>query len=86
LYRGEIFDVIDAGILLIGQASHAGRASRILLLKWEDERLGVIPDAVVGLVCSKGKKDFGEQKIEILKPQDLMKMVMGTTHGFGKIS
>jgi len=48
-YRGDLFDVIDAGQLLGTHSSLSDKAPRVILLKWNHRKLGLIPDRIVGI-------------------------------------
>jgi len=50
-YRGDLFDVIDAANLLSSGAKSLNRKdARIVLLKWNQQKLALLPDEIIGLV------------------------------------
>ena len=48
-YRGDLFDVIDVGRLLRNESSLINGNPYVILLKWDQHKLGLIPDRIVGL-------------------------------------
>jgi chemotaxis signal transduction protein len=48
-YRGDLFDVIDAGQLLGNESSLSDKTPYVILLKWDQRKLGLIADRIVGM-------------------------------------
>lgn len=48
-YRGDLFDVIDAGRLLGNEIAPVKGSPYVILLKWDHRKLGLIPHGVVGI-------------------------------------
>ena len=48
-YRGDLFDVIDVGRLLGTKKSLPNGNPYVILLKWDQRKLGLIPDRIVGM-------------------------------------
>lgn len=49
-HRGELFDVVDVSCLLYLGTAVARNQPRIILTKWSDHRLALVPDRILGLV------------------------------------
>jgi len=91
-YRGELYDVIDAGILFNQKISLVNSHSRIILMKWNRNKLAIIPDVVVGLVriddqaIHQGASTAHGQKIDLITPDSLWTRLLKLSYGPGKIS
>ncbi|MDZ7699607.1 MAG: chemotaxis protein CheW [Deltaproteobacteria bacterium] len=48
-YRGELFDVVNADIIVGKEKEASKKSAYIILLKWDQHNLGLIPDHIVGL-------------------------------------
>ncbi|MBW1783054.1 MAG: chemotaxis protein CheW [Deltaproteobacteria bacterium] len=48
-YRGDLFDVIDMGRLLGDERSPSNGHPYVILLKWGQRKLGLIPYRIVGM-------------------------------------
>ncbi len=48
-YRGELFDVVNADIIVGKEKDASKQGGYIILLKWDQHNLGLIPDHIVGL-------------------------------------
>jgi chemotaxis signal transduction protein len=48
-YRGNLFDVIDVGRLMGKEKSLPNGNPYVILLDWDQQKLGLIPDRIVGL-------------------------------------
>lgn len=91
-YRGELYDVIDAGILFNQKPSVMVPYSRIILMKWNRSRLAVIPDVVVGLMWIDGQdSDQGTipihgKTIDLITPESFWSRLLELSYGPGQIS
>jgi len=91
-YRGELYDVIDAGILFNQKTSVMDSHSRIILMKWNRNKLAIIPDVVVGLVwiddpaIDQGALTAHGQMIDMITPDSLWNRLLKLSYGPGKIS
>lgn len=90
-YRGEIYDVIDVGILFNQKTSVVDSHSRIILMKWGRNKLAIIPDVVVGLVRTDdpavAPDETGHgQKIDLITPDSIWTRLLKLSYGPGKIS
>ncbi len=57
-HRGELFDVIDlARLLKKGEAGTSGRHPRVILLRWDQRKLGLIPDRIIGVTWLDNETD-----------------------------
>ncbi|HSO67599.1 MAG TPA: chemotaxis protein CheW [Desulfatirhabdiaceae bacterium] len=90
-YRGELFDVIDAGILFNQKTSVLDSHFRIILMKWDKNKLAIIPDVVVGLVwiddqaLHQGVSTADGQMIELITPDSIWDRLLKLSYGPGKI-
>jgi len=48
-YRGDLFDVIDAGRLLGKEGRLSDKPSYVILMKWDQRKLGLIPERIAGI-------------------------------------
>jgi chemotaxis signal transduction protein len=91
-YRGELYDVIDAGFLFNQKTSAINSHSRIILIKWNRNKLAIIPDVVVGLMSiddqSLDQEDSTAhgQVIDLITPDSLWDRLLKLNYGPGKIS
>jgi chemotaxis signal transduction protein len=51
--RGELYDVVDVNCLLYLGTAVARSHPRLILTKWSDRRLALVPDRILGLVWPK---------------------------------
>jgi hypothetical protein len=94
-YRGDLFDVIDIGSLLgkkKGTRWDRGKEiSRVILLKWLDKKLALIPDRIIGLIWSadnKGKHAAnaeGEYAARLITPDEIWRRLTGLPYGPHKV-
>lgn len=91
-YRGELFEVIDlVGLLGTGKVTSAEKP-RIILLRWTDKRLAVIPDDISGLLWIEDKKVrdrvFTEDhhSVRLLSPEQIWKTLLKLPYGPEEIS
>jgi chemotaxis signal transduction protein len=90
-YRGDLYDVIDVGILFSRKASAKEPPYRIILLKWELKKLAIIPDVVIGLVSlddpsvKQEASRVNGQPIDLITPDSLWDQLLKLSYGPGKI-
>ena len=88
-YRGELYDVIDAGILFNQIKSATDSHSRIILMKWNRKKLAVIPDVVVGLMWiddqafNKGALTAHGETIDLITPESFWSRLLELSYGPG---
>jgi chemotaxis signal transduction protein len=88
-YRGELYDVIDAGILFNQNKSAMDSHSRIILMKWNRKRLAVIPDVVVGLMWiddqafDQGTLTAHGETIDLITPESFWSRLLELSYGPG---
>jgi len=58
-YRGDLFDVIDAGQLLGNEARISNEPPYVILLKWDQKSLGLIPERIVGMTWVEEENSHG---------------------------
>jgi chemotaxis signal transduction protein len=87
-YRGELFDVIDAGRLLDSEGSDYDDRSRyIILLKWDQRRLGLLPARIVGIMwiadAEGGRTAFTREgePVQVITPQDIWQLLSDLPYG-----
>ncbi|MBI5590027.1 MAG: chemotaxis protein CheW [Deltaproteobacteria bacterium] len=91
-YRGELYDVIDVGLLFNQKISVKDSHSRIILMKWDRNKLAIIPDVVTGLVwiddkaIHRGASTSHGQTIDLITPESLWSRLLKLNYGPGKIS
>lgn len=49
-YRGELFDVIDTGLLFGSGAASSSESPRIMIIRWSDKKLALAPGIIHGLI------------------------------------
>jgi chemotaxis signal transduction protein len=90
-YRGEVFDVVHAGSLLGNSEATVGETARIIVLKWSNKKLALVPDHITGIKQFKdnkeGKASFGFQDytVRIVAPEEIWEKVSGLSYGPRKI-
>jgi chemotaxis signal transduction protein len=90
-YRGQLFDVIDAVNLLGKRNSVATDNRRIILLKWSDKRLALVPDQILGLLWVVDGKDTdtvyaeGNYAIRRVSPETIWSTLLNLAYGPDKI-
>ena len=78
-YRGELFYVINMRLLLGNKAGKSLKANRIIITKWSNKKLAVIPDEIIGMIWidenAENKSEYYHEnnKISLIKPDDLWK-------------
>ena len=85
-YRGELFDVIHmAG--LMGEKSESRDRARLMLIKWSQRKLALVPDRIVGMTWIDDGPEIpktwlhGEKAVEILTPDYIWNRLTGFSHG-----
>jgi chemotaxis signal transduction protein len=90
-HRGELFDVINMRLLLGYPTDGSAEITRIIILKWLNKKLAVIPDEIVGMIWiddnSENKNEFyhEKRKICLIKPDDIWKKLSELSYGHNKI-
>jgi len=56
-YRGELFDVIDIVSLLGKRKEGLKDKYRIILVKWSDKKMALVPEGIVGLLWIEDEKN-----------------------------
>lgn len=56
-YRGELFDVIDIGLLIKNEVAASDESPRILIMRWAGKKLALAPGVIHGLVWIDQKTD-----------------------------
>jgi chemotaxis signal transduction protein len=80
-YRGDLFDVIDVGLLLGNESSLPNGNPYVILLKWDQRKLGLIPDRIVGLewieVPNGAQAVFTKdgRAIQMITPEEIWKVL-----------
>lgn len=81
-HRGELFDVIDVGLLLGGMYSSHAESRRLILLHWSDKKLALAPGVIHGLVWIEAESagdaliTRNGTTIHILTPEQIWKRVL----------
>jgi chemotaxis signal transduction protein len=90
-HRGELFDVINMRLLLGYPPEALSNQNRIIILKWPDRKLAVIPDEIIGMIWigddSENREDYYHEnrKIRLLKPDFIWKKLSELFYGPLKI-
>jgi purine-binding chemotaxis protein CheW len=90
-YRGELFDVVHLGSLLGKCVTPVTETTRIMVLKWSNKKLALVPDHITGIKQFKdnkeGKASFGFQDytVRIVAPEEIWEKVSGLSYGPRKI-
>ena len=90
-HRGELFDVINMRLLLGYPDDGSAEPNRIIILKWLDKKLAVIPDEISGMIwidddSSNGNEYYHENsKIRLITPDYIWKKVSELYYGPCKI-
>lgn len=89
-YRGDLFDVIDAGQLLGGQDSRpCEKSPYVILLKWGRRKLGLLPERIVGIrpITDPDGADtvFTQdgQAIRLITPEEIWQRLSELSYGHG---
>jgi len=88
--RGDLFDVIDVGRLLENDSAPSpDKTTYVILLKWNQRKLGLIPERIVGI---KWIQDTADKKsrtvftsegctIQMISPEEIWKMLLDLPYG-----
>ena len=86
-YRGDLFDVIDMGVLMGKSASFLRDDPYILLVRWNGGRLGLIPGRIIGM---KSMEETGERQVpfsegkkmaKLIDPHEIWQALSGLSYG-----
>ena len=86
-YRGDLFDVIDMGRFLEKEATTPHDDPYIILLKWNAETLGLIPDRIVGIKWVEDNGGTGAvfnergDMVKLMTPGGIWKKLAGLANG-----
>lgn len=90
-YRGELFDVIEVGDLLGQRTGKLKKNTRIILLRWDNKRLALVPDKITGLIWMEAIEDKqsvytqGEYTFRLLAPDEIWKTLLELSYGPHKV-
>jgi chemotaxis signal transduction protein len=89
--RGDLFDVIDVGRLLDKESSSSPEKSLyIILLKWNQRKLGLIPKRIIGIKWIQDTADTNTSQtvlttegraIQLITPEEIWKMLSDLLYG-----
>jgi chemotaxis signal transduction protein len=86
-FRGDLFDVVDVGSLMGGERSLLNGNPYIILLKWEQRKLGLISDKIIGITLIEDNNGsqtvFTEQgrTVELITPEKIWKILSELPYG-----
>ncbi|MBW1862651.1 MAG: chemotaxis protein CheW [Deltaproteobacteria bacterium] len=86
-FRGDLFDVIDVGSLMGKERSMPNGNPYVILLKWDQRKLGLISDKIIGIKWiedNNGSRTvFTEEgrTVELITPDEIWKNVSELTYG-----
>jgi len=87
-HRGDLFDMIDVGMLLGREGRVPDRPPYAILLKWDQRKLGLIPGRIIGITSVENKDNHetvftGEGlSIHILTPEAIWKGFLEFPYGY----
>lgn len=91
-YRGEVYEVVDlASLFLEAPCRTNAYGSRLVILRWRDRKMAVVPDAIDGLVWTDGEDgqeavlDEDGVTIQLLSPDAIWRRVSEGNYGPEKI-
>jgi len=90
-HRGELFDVINMRLFLGYPDEGSSETTRIIIIKWLNKKLAVIPDEIVGMIWiddnSENTNEYyhEERKIRLMKPDYIWKKLSELSYGPNKI-
>lgn len=86
-HRGELFDVIaTADLLGHGKADVTGDF-RIILIKWSDKKLALVPDAIIGLLWIENNQEnqnvhtTDDHVVKLITPDDIWNKLLELPYG-----
>lgn len=86
-YRGDLFDVVDMGLLMANEASAPHDDPYIILLKWNAGKMGLIPRRIVGMKWVEDNNEAGAvfnergDTVELMTPHGIWKKLAGLGYG-----
>ncbi|MFH2044973.1 MAG: chemotaxis protein CheW [Pseudomonadota bacterium] len=93
-YRGELFDVINIKLLL-GSSEYSENAydeliqnQRIIIVKWHNKKLAVIPDEIIGMIWIDGNFEslsiyqHEDKNINLITPDYIWKKLSELSYGY----
>ncbi|MFH1955093.1 MAG: chemotaxis protein CheW [Pseudomonadota bacterium] len=86
-YRGDLFDIIDFGRLMGKQISAPRVNPYIMFLKWDQRKLGLIPDRIVGIKYREDNNGShtiftkDEHSVQLITPGEIWKTLWEFTNG-----
>lgn len=90
-YRGELFDVVDAGIILGESGKGSQEDAYVILLKWQQHNLGLIPKRIVGLKwideqnAGRPEQIVDGVLVKLIVPENIWKLLSEMDYGPEKI-
>lgn len=90
-YRGELFDVVNADIMVGKEKEASKKGAYTVLLKWEQHNLGLIPDHVVGLKWIEEEDPQETDRmvdglfVKRVTPEAIWQSISGTDYGSEKV-
>ena len=90
-YRGELFDVVDLKQLFQGALGQTMGNRRIILVKWLDKKLALIPEGITGMLWDEQEADTPREssgpheKITLLKPEQVWQRMLKLSYGYREI-
>ena len=90
-HRGELFDVVDIGILLEKEKPAFEEAERIVILRWSDKALAIAPGSINGLIWIDNDSETstfftpGGDSIRLITPEEIWDRLLRLKHGSVKI-
>lgn len=89
--RGDLFDVIDVGRLLDKESSSpSDKSPYVILLKWNQRKLGLIPKRIIGIKWVQDTADTGTSQtvftsegrtIQLITPEEIWKLLSDLLYG-----
>ncbi len=96
-YRGELFDVINIG-LLFDYSGHTENIDneptqnqRIIIVKWHNKKIAVIPDEITGMIWIDGKSNelnsyrYENKNINLITPDHIWKKLQELPYGYQQV-
>jgi chemotaxis signal transduction protein len=90
-YRGEVFDVINLASFFGYPKKELIENERIIILKWINKKLAIIPDDITGMIWMEDDSDdkssfnYEGRPVKLLNPDDIWKKLTGLSYGYHKI-
>ncbi len=90
-YRGELFDVVDIVSLLGKRKEGLKDKYRIILVKWSDKKMALVPDGIVGLLWIEDGKNVdtvytgGKYTVRLVTPEYIWSTLLKLPYGSDKI-